>query len=400
MTILLGVAVSCTRSLSVPVTAVVNTPTQTVIGTATNTPTNTPTSTSTNTPGNTATNTSATTPTNTATGTATQTPTNSATNTATNTACYSGPDTCTFTYTPTPTNTATNTATSTYTATPLNTSTNTATSTTTNTRTNTATNTPTPTLAPPTNTPTDTPGNAVCYEEFSDSGADCGWAGAFFSYAGSVGTSWGDGAGNTMWSDDLGAGWQWLVNAYYTAGTNSMTMSVTNTYNHKPNTCGGANDDSLVTNMTFDATPGDVFEFGPAPWWTWGVGVDSSGSFTNVPPNQLSFWVYVTAPVTITNLIIVTGAYGNGPAACDLTYTEDTSTFAGVNFIPTVGTWSNLTVDINGNPSWVDDMRQDDCFNPINPMDWTNVVAVLTDIGGAASSTATVALDDYYFYPQ
>ena len=124
--LLVGITVSCTRSLSIPVspsftaTTPTNTATNTLVNTSTptNSPTNTPSYTPTNTPifTNTATNTQTNsptpTPTNTNVGgftnTFTDTPTNTLTNTITNT------PTATFT----PTNTATNTATSTPTTNP------------------------------------------------------------------------------------------------------------------------------------------------------------------------------------------------------------------------------------------------------------------------------------------
>ncbi|HEY5037491.1 MAG TPA: hypothetical protein VIJ93_00305, partial [bacterium] len=105
--ILLGVAISCTRNIDVPVSPALT------LGTPTNTPTNSPT----NTPGSTATNT--------------------ATNTPTMTNTPNGP-----------TATATNSPTVTLTNTPLNTATKTPTSTQTGTPTKTATNSPTSTPAP------------------------------------------------------------------------------------------------------------------------------------------------------------------------------------------------------------------------------------------------------------
>jgi len=267
--LVMAVIVSCTRNLSVPVTAVVNTPTATTTKTAT--PTNTSTG-----------------PTFTFTSTATLTFTSTQTNTATptNTNTPTGP-TATFTNTYTNTDTPTITNTGTNTDTPTITNTPTLTATFTNTFTNTNTPTPTNTVAGPPPTATGTPNPNVLFDNF-DAGP---WAG------------WTSGGGNG-----------YMVSVYMQSGVfNNGTQNVSTTQNGTPG--------SLDLNVTFSATTGTLLEATIEP--DYGTPLDETGG-TGTNPTYLSYWINPTVTMTMAHIYI------DAPAGTNTMITNTTVLPAGV----------------------------------------------------------------------
>jgi hypothetical protein len=240
--LVVAVVISCTRNLSVPVTAVVNTPTATTTKTAT--PTNTSTG-----PTFTFTNTATLTYTSTQTNTVTATPTNTLT----------GP-TATFTNTGTSTDTPTITNTFTMTDTPTITNTPTLTATFTNTGTYTNTPTPTNTVAgpPPTATPTCNPN--VLFTAFST---------AFWS-------GWTSGGANG-----------YVLSVY----TQNCTYSSTTDGSQNTTTVQGSATGALDINCTWTAPSANLLEATIES--DYGSNVDATGgSGTN--PTAVAFWIYST----------------------------------------------------------------------------------------------------------
>jgi hypothetical protein len=279
----------------------------------------------------------------------------------------SGGNTCTNTPTLSPTDTFTSTATSTPTNTP------------------TPTNSPTNTYTP-SPTPTYTPSINVDFDNWQDGGSNPSNDGKTFIKCG--------GGSNTGTLTSA-----WLLGPPYLGGTSCVNASVTNTYALSGRT------NSLVCAMTFDALS-SVVELAPAPWSTAPTTgtIDSTNGSGNPAqmPTAISFWIYASGPVTLKNVIVVTGLWGSGPGACNGTYTTDQDRYLNYNYVPPTGAWTNVTIPINGNASWVDKMVTDSTCPgppPPNTLDWTNVSSIVTDFVGAPSSSVTVALADYYFYP-
>jgi len=262
--LVMAVVISCTRNLSVPVTAVVNTPTPTATKTATP-PGVTATFTNTNTVGNTSTFTS--TATQTFTYTPTSTPTSTFTLTATNTLC-AGCNTNTATYTPT------NTGTSTFTSTATNTFTNTIT----NTPTNTATMTNTVAGPPPTATPTCNPN--VLFTAFST---------AFWS-------GWTSGGSNG-----------YVLSVY----TQNCTYSSTSGGSQNTTTVQGSATGSLDINCTWTATSGNLLEATIES--DYGSNVDATSAGTEgTNPTAVAFWIYSTnMPLSMAKVWIDVGSNYN-----------------------------------------------------------------------------------------
>jgi hypothetical protein len=184
------------------------------------------------------------------------------------------------------------------------------------------------------------------------------------------------GAGNAYSGCMQTASVGWLLGPPWFGGTTSGSCAVTNSMGAHTGT------NSLAVTVTFDGSS-NVANFFPECWSGWGF-------LTSMPvspaPSAVSTWFYANGPVTIANMELNSGSYGS---------TQEEIKLSGINFVPTVGAWSNLVVTVNGNGGWV--LIQD--TGAMGAVQWDNLSGVGWDFVGPANTTVSFAIDDVYFYP-